>query len=312
MKVISILLAFSFLLISCENSGIKKDGRGYIKPLEEGPAVNIQSLYDLKTVDNKLTMTIDLINEDDFANILGVVERSDFSETEKFAFNKNGINMDEVSKYKNNITIGVGPVAKGATPENITVNATSTSKINLKTTDYESLTTATHTVRYSVVGTIEKNSHILKGYMAMTITNNSTQKTESYGMTLNSETSNSPLDYIGDWEGSTTLKDQSAIDALSSFSIAFSGSKTFTIVTKYVNFSHLNENFKLNIVLRNYDELASKESAIISLEFIGEVGTKLNMLGIISKTAFKGDIFQIKAGGIQESIATFNYIKKVN
>lgn len=310
MKVLSIILSLSLILISCENSGAKKEGR-IIRPQEEGPALNIQGEYELKTASKSYEMTLEILNEDNFANILGIIERADFSDAEKFAFNRNGIELDEVAKFKTNFTLGVGKINRGETPENTTHTPSSTSKVTLKTTDYESLKTATHTIRYGLSATLVKNTKLLKGYLSVIITNNTTLKSEAYGLEFNKEVvPPTPYDYLGNWEGTTTLTDPSAPNALNSFYVAASGSTSFYIVTKLEIFSHLNEKFRLSIPQRNTSELDSKDTVIILLEFIGDAGSKITMLGIMTKTAYTGEILLIKANGNQERIGTFSYAKK--
>lgn len=310
------LISITAGMTSCGVSLAEKEQR-------RANAFDIEGRYLISTNQNENDETIlDIKNETDRSNVFGTVERSNFTKEEEAAFKRQNISLNDVEKFRTQFKIGVGVHGQLAGGENISDDLGNSSRLLISTSGTESVFLGKDTIRYLVSANIAKSDFTLKGKLIMQIEHLDTVTDSKTGATTTTlsikelveipfTAKNSEIffnQYMGVWNGKI-YSDSTAINTvLLNISISKIDNLSFEVKPAKTTFEFKGESFVFNKISKDIDDLAKNEFPEINIEFIGNQGSKIEVMGnIYSLGMFSGVISKIDLNKNNEQIGNFQY-----
>lgn len=315
MKQIKFLLISTLMTLAMMGCGLSPEEREQRRE----NAFDIQGKYEL-SIPSSETYTnntkLEIQNETDRSNVLGIIDRDDFTNSEIKAFNNANISLNDVEKFRTHFIIGKGKNNRILGGENISYDMGNTSNLYLTTNYNELLNIDDKIVEYSIIGSIAKNDFKLKGKINLTIyqiiktTNSSESKTlASVDIPFTSKTQNKLYkQYMGTWSGSMLTDDQVLNQSFSALTFDQVTDSYFSISSTHPQFYYEGENFKILNQNRPLNDLTKKQSPDINVEYVGSNGSKLVISGTIySLGLFTGVIYKIDSIANTTQLGSFKF-----
>ncbi len=314
------LILLCLIISSCGVTTKDEKEQNGSNQIQKNTTSDLSGNYQLELDSDFSEISLQINNENGFSNVLGIIDRNDFTEEEKEAFARHSIPLSEVEKFKSHFEIGIGEHRDILGKENTPEDAGNRSVLYIQTDHNESIKLKNKTVKYILRATKYQNSNILKGVFTLIITDSSNEDPLDLHATRVKMPFNNNLDisfpdqqYFGIWGGDLRggSEYKELLSSLKNILIEQVDSQNFTVSSTRPTFILGKESFQMIISKRKMKELSKKEFPDITLEYLGNKGSYVSIKGKInSLEKFTGAISLIDSNGISKEVGWFNFFKK--